>query len=102
MNFDSRSDVIIWMIDNQKNKRNANKMTLTYLIGKQYREIKDKKGGDRKSFDVTSQYLDESKGQNDPLTQLQAVRTSNKPAKDANLNEKTVRRAAEYQRFMKV
>ena len=37
------------MIDNQKNKRNANKMTLTYLIGKQYREQKKSHGGDRKS-----------------------------------------------------
>jgi hypothetical protein len=35
------------MIDNQKNKRNANKMTLTYLIGKQYREQKTIQGGDR-------------------------------------------------------
>lgn len=38
----------IWMIDNQKNKRNANKMTLTYLIGKQYRE--QKKESNRPKF----------------------------------------------------
>lgn len=44
MQFDSRSDVIIWMIDNQKNKRNANKLTLSYLIGRQYLEQKNTVG----------------------------------------------------------
>ena len=37
------------MIDNQKNKRNANKLTLSYLIGRQYLETKNSHGGDRKS-----------------------------------------------------
>jgi hypothetical protein len=49
LKFDCRPSALIWMIDNQKNKRNANKMTLTYLIGKQYREQKKSHGGDRKS-----------------------------------------------------
>jgi hypothetical protein len=66
------------MIDNQKNKRNANKMTLTYLIGKQYREQKKSHGGDRKSID-----------QNDPLKL-----TAQQMAKQSNLGEATVKRAS--------
>ena len=45
---------IIWMIDNQKTKRNANKMTLSYLIGRQYLETRNSHGG-------------EASGQNDHL-----------------------------------
>lgn len=78
MCFDSRSDVIIWMIDNQKNKRNANKLTLSYFIGRQYLEQKNSHGGDRAS------------GQNDHM------KTADKLAENANVGEKTVRRAAEF------
>lgn len=81
MQFDSRSDVIIWMIDNQKNKRNANKLTLAYLIGRQYLETKNKTG--------ENQYSLNRLGQNDQPT-------SYKIAENSNIGEKTVRRAAEF------
>jgi ParB-like chromosome segregation protein Spo0J len=79
LKFDSRPSALIWMIDNQKNKRNANKMTLTYLIGRQYRESKNPHGGNRNSS-----------GQNDHL------KTSDRIAGNSNTNEKTVRRAADF------
>jgi hypothetical protein len=85
--FDSRSAAIVWMIDTQKNKRNANKMTLTYLIGKQYREQQKTHGGVRNSFDKLSRNLDNSNGKNCHLP-------GQNIAKDSNLNEKTVRNAA--------
>lgn len=75
------SDAIIWMIDNQKNKRNANKMTLTYLIGKQYREQKNIHG--------TNQYTQNSIRQNDGTSQ-----TAKKLAEQSNLGSRTVERAA--------
>jgi len=79
MNFDSRSDVIVWMIDNQKNKRNANKMTLNYLIGKQYRESKKSHGGDRKSS-----------------PQIEDLKTTQKIAKSTGVSHATVERAAVF------
>jgi hypothetical protein len=76
MFFDSRSAAIIWMIDNQKNKRNANKMTLTYLIGRQYRE-------QRKSI-----------GKKIILPQNEAIRTSEKISKNSGVSHATIERAA--------
>ena len=78
--FESRSDVIIWMIDNQKNKRNANKLTLSYLIGKQYRETKKSHGGDRKSIH-----------QNDGMNE-----TAQKVAKSSGVGQATVERASVF------
>jgi hypothetical protein len=86
LKFDSRPSALIWMIDNQKNKRNANKMTLTYLIGKQYREQKNVKGGNY-SFEKLGLKIDKLKDQNDLLT-------GQKIAKESNLGEATVKRAA--------
>ena len=40
-----RAEKALEIEDNQKNKRNANKLTLAYLIGKQYRETKKSHGG---------------------------------------------------------
>jgi len=77
MRFDSRSDVIIWMIDNQKNKRNANKLTLSYLIGRQYLEQKNSHGGDRKSS-----------------PQNEDLKSSEKIAKSSGVGHATVERAA--------
>jgi hypothetical protein len=68
------------MIDNQKNKRNANKMTLTYLIGKQYREQKKSLGGDRKSIP-----------QNEGM-----IETAEKVAKQSGVSHATVERAAVF------
>jgi hypothetical protein len=65
------------MIDNQKNKRNANKMTLTYLIGKQYREQK------------------KSKGRNWLFPQNEGINeTAEKVAKQSGTSHATVERAA--------
>jgi hypothetical protein len=65
------------MIDNQKNKRNANKMTLAYLIGKQYREQK-KSTGRNWLFH-----------QNDGINE-----TAQKVAKQSGVGQATVERAA--------
>ena len=66
------------MIDNQKNKRNANKMTLTYLIGRQYRETKL------------------SEGRNWLLHQNDAVRTSSRIGKSSGIGSATVERASTF------
>lgn len=66
------------MIDNQKNKRNANKLTLSYLIGRQYLETKNIVG--------TNQF---SLRQNGGTSQ-----TAAKIAEQSNLGARTVERAA--------
>jgi hypothetical protein len=60
------------MIDNQNNKRNANKMTLTYLIGKQYRE--QKKAISKKTI----------------LPQNEAIRTSEILSKQSGVSHATI------------
>jgi hypothetical protein len=66
------------MIDNPMNKRNANKMTLTYLIGKQYREGK------------------KTIGKKVILPQNEAIRTSEKLSKQSGVSHATVERAATF------
>jgi hypothetical protein len=82
MKFDCRSDAIVWMIDNQKNKRNANKMTLTYLIGKQYREQKNIHGVNR--------YTSKSPQNED------STKTGQKIATQSGVSHATVERAATF------
>lgn len=47
--FPSRSAVIMWIVDNQIQRRNINKRTRKFLIGIRYTEEKKSAGGDRKS-----------------------------------------------------
>jgi hypothetical protein len=47
--FDSREDVIDWIIDNQLGRRNLTDEAKRILIGKKYNRVKDAQGGDRKS-----------------------------------------------------
>ena len=78
-----RHAAINWIIDNQLSRRNLNAEERRYLIGKKYLEEKKEHGGDRKSS-----------GQNDPVKETE--RTSEKIAKEHNISEKTVRRAADF------
>jgi hypothetical protein len=82
MQFELRSDVIIWMIDSQKNKRNANKMMLTYLIGRQYIEQKNSDGTNRYTIKLH---------QNDGANE-----TAQKVAKRSGVGQATVERAAVF------
>jgi hypothetical protein len=53
--FETRYDVIAWILDNQLARRNVNNMTKTYLIGRRYLVEKSEHGGDRKSSDNSCQ-----------------------------------------------
>lgn len=45
--FDSREDVINWMVDNQLSRRSIDNDTRAYLIGKKYNLEKSSRGGVR-------------------------------------------------------
>jgi len=77
-----RHAAINWIIDNQLSRRNLNAEERRYLIGKKY--LEEKKEAHRPK----------EVGQNDPVKETE--RTSEKIAKEHNISEKTVRRAADF------
>jgi|GEM_PF-5035026 len=84
--FASRYDVVAWIIKNQLARRNVNKLTRLYLIGRRYLVEKNEHGGDRKSDEHSK-----SMRQNDAL-----IRTSKIIADQVNAGYRTVERAAEF------
>ena len=46
----SRSDALIWVIDNQRGRRNINELTNCYLIGKRYNTENLGKGNNKESI----------------------------------------------------
>ena len=54
MEFDSRDDVEIWIIENQVGRRNLTPMQLSYLRGMHYLADMKSRGGDRKSDEAKS------------------------------------------------
>ena len=54
MEFNSREDVEIWIIDNQVNQRNLTPMQLSYFRGVNYLAEMKSRGGDRKSDEAKS------------------------------------------------
>jgi len=79
LDFDSREDVIEWMIRNQINRRNQTPEQISYFRGKLYEQ--KKKQGQR--TDLTS-------GQNVQKLSAQAI------AEDYGVDEKTIRRDADF------
>ena len=61
MEFDTREEVVIWIIRNQTDRRNLSPIQLSYFRGVHYNADKELHGGDRRSDQA------KSKGQIDPL-----------------------------------
>ena len=83
LDFDSREDVIEWMIRNQLNRRNQTPEQISYFRGKLYEQKKKIHGGDRKSS-----------GNNFHL--IPTVKTAERIAKEYNVTEKTIRNDADF------
>ena len=69
LEFDSRDEVLIWIISTQVSRRNLTTMQLTYFRGLHYNTEKKLRGGDKRSKEI-------SKYQNDTLNDNTAIRLS--------------------------
>lgn len=85
LEFDSRDEVIEWIIRHQLSRRNQTPEQISYYRGKLYEQMKKIHGGDRKSS-----------GNNFHL--IPTVKTAERIAKDYNVTEKTIRNDADYAR----
>ena len=88
--FENRYEALAWICKNQLGRRNLTFQQKKYLIGKQYDSEKASHGGDRKSEEV------KSSGQKAHL--ISDKKTAERIAEENGINEKTVRRAAQYSR----
>ena len=88
--FNDRHEALAWICKNQLGRRNLTFQQKKYLIGKQYDSEKASHGGDRKSEEV------KSSGQKAHL--IADKKTAERIAEENGINEKTVRRAAQYSR----
>lgn len=79
--FASRYEVTAWILENQLDRRNINKNTRAFVIGRRYLVEKNEHGGDRKSIH-----------QNDGLISETAVRIG----KRSGVGPATVERYAQY------
>lgn len=79
LDFDSREDVIEWMIRNQLNRRNQTPEQISYFRGKLYEQKKKAQGRPQKT------------GQN-----VHFIPTAQAIAEDYGVDEKTIRRDADY------
>lgn len=78
------ADVIDWMINNQLGKRNITEEQKSYLRGKRYENEKNKQGG-------TGANQHKQSGQN-----VHSAKTCETLADEFNVNEKTIRRDAQF------
>ena len=83
--FDTKDEVIDWMINNQLGRRNLSRETQSYLRGLQYEREK------KKEVFKGNQYTKSGEGQNVPQQN-----TAEKLAEQHGVNEKTIKRDAEY------
>lgn len=81
--FASRAELIQWVIDNQLGRRNLTDERRAYYRGKEYLNHKQNVGNPHRSDEL---------GQNVPIN----TRTSAEIAAKHNVNEKTIRRDAEF------
>ena len=88
--FENRYEALAWICKNQLGRRNLTFQQKKYLIGKQYDSEKASHCGDRKSEEV------KSSGQKAHL--IADKKTAERIAEENGINEKTVRRAAQYSR----
>ena len=84
LEFNSREEVISWMITIQIYRRNLTPMQLTYYRGMQYNIEKKIHGGDRRSENI-------SRGQNDPLE----GKTANRLSEQYKVSPRTIKRDAQ-------
>ncbi|MEY2669753.1 MAG: hypothetical protein RLZZ577_69 [Bacteroidota bacterium] len=87
MGFDTRDDVIDWMINNQLGRRNLSKETQSYLRGLQYSREKKKVGAQEEN-------KNSSKNEVDILTT--SNKTVEKLAEQHNVSPKTIQRDEQY------
>jgi len=88
MEFDSRDDVIIWIIETQVSRRNLNPLQLSHFRGLHYNTDKRMRGGKRKKAQGEI-----SKGQLDPLNESHS--TAVQIAEQYNVSPRTIRRDAQ-------
>ena len=81
--FESRYEVVKWMLDRQLDRRSPNKKKRTYVIGRRYLVERSQLGGDRKSNPQNADLIGEKS-------------TSRKIAAQLSINHSTVERAAEF------
>ena len=87
MQFEDEDAACIWIIENQTGKRNLTDEKRTFYIGELYKLKKKKHGGDRRSETISS-------AQNEHLPPTE--KTSAVLAREQNVSESTVRRAADF------
>jgi hypothetical protein len=85
MEFDSRENVIIWIITNQISRRNLTSTQLSHFRGLHYNADKELHGGKRRGEQKIS------KGQNDPL---KIGSTATRLSDQYNVSPKTIKRDA--------
>ena len=86
LEFDSRDEVIEWMIRHQLSRRNQTPEQISYYRGKLNDQLK-------KTGFNGNQYTESGGGQN-----VHHQKTAERVAKEYNVSEKTIRRDAEYAR----
>lgn len=84
MEFESRSDVIEWIIKFQLGRRNLTEEQKAYLRGKRYENEKLRQG-------TNNQFVKSEKGQNVPFQS-----TSEKLAEEYGVSDKTIKRDADF------
>jgi len=102
--FNSRSEVINWIIDTQLNRRNILPNIRSYLMGKRYKEEKKEHGGDRKSEEVQVENEENLEVNHSPTIKENEkssgnsyhMKTENKIAEQVNVSPKTVRNAEKF------
>ena len=84
--FEDEDDACIWIIENQIGKRNLSIVEHSFKLGELYKLKRKKHGGDRRSEEFSS-------AQNAHLIKDTTAETV---AKEQNINQATVRRAADF------
>ena len=95
--FNSRSEVINWILDTQLNRRNITENQRTYLLGKRYKE--EKKVVGRPQVEEINQTAKENKiGHSDQIksSPIPPKPTIHKIAEQVNVSPKTVQRAEKF------
>lgn len=90
--IDNIDEAIIWIIDNQKGRRNESKEHAEYLSGKRYEAQKNiNRRRDKKGV-----FIDDAPGGNDFLLDNTHNSTAKKQAHQEGISERTIRKNAEF------
>jgi hypothetical protein len=91
LDFDSREDVVNWIIDNQLGRRNLTIEQKNYLIGKKYKREKQNQVENLKQFQPKEEMISLPIGQN-----VTSVDTAEKIGNEHKVSARTVKRAGKY------